>query len=80
MAGNVAEWVADWYEPTYHSEAALDNPRGPGTGTRRVFRGGSWLSADPKELRTTARASEEPGAQAEDIGVRCVADRLDDAR
>jgi formylglycine-generating enzyme required for sulfatase activity len=43
MHGNVWEWVQDWYGP-YTAAAAVD-PAGPSSGSRRVFRGGAWLSA-----------------------------------
>ncbi|MEK7818030.1 MAG: formylglycine-generating enzyme family protein, partial [Actinomycetota bacterium] len=44
MAGNVAEWVNDWYNETYYSTASLTNPSGPAEGDFRVLRGGSWFS------------------------------------
>ncbi len=58
MIGSVAEWCGDWYAP-YTSGAASD-PRGPGTGTKRVVRGGNvW--ATPEQLRSSTRFAEAPG-------------------
>ena len=42
MSGNVSEWVADWYSPSYYKESPYKNPKGPKTGSNKVFRGGSW--------------------------------------
>ena len=42
MAGNVAEWVADWYSSSYYASAPYDNPQGPTSGESRILRGGSW--------------------------------------
>ncbi len=43
MAGNVAEWVQDWYNPNYYKEAPLSDPQGPPRGAIKGMRGGSWL-------------------------------------
>jgi formylglycine-generating enzyme required for sulfatase activity len=76
MAGNVAEWAGDWYDPRYYSEqaqgAAVD-PIGPPLGEEKVVRGGSW-DAVPFFSRTMHRQSRQPGDPAPWLGFRCVAD------
>ncbi len=44
MAGNVWEWVADWYSESYYAASPSQNPLGPDSGQYRVLRGGSWGS------------------------------------
>jgi formylglycine-generating enzyme len=73
LAGNVEEWVADWFAPTYPKASAV-NPQGPDSGERRVVRGGSYLRARPW-LRTTARSLEAPQARRPWIGFRCARSR-----
>jgi formylglycine-generating enzyme required for sulfatase activity len=50
MAGNAAEWVNDYYDPSYYSHSALKDPQGPTEGKKHVFRGGSFMSESSAEL------------------------------
>lgn len=70
MAGNVAEWVADWFDPNYYLSAAVINPLGPEQGEFRVQRGGSWLS-QTHVIRTAYRLWNYPDSSFEGIGFRC---------
>jgi iron(II)-dependent oxidoreductase len=44
MAGNVVEWVADFYDEEYYRHGSAKNPTGPDAGKFRVIRGGGWHS------------------------------------
>jgi eukaryotic-like serine/threonine-protein kinase len=70
MAGNVWEWVNDWYFESYYSASPGSNPLGPATGTYRVLRGGSW-PLDPRYVRAAYRAWDSPSIQFADLGFRC---------
>ncbi|MBE2223675.1 MAG: SUMF1/EgtB/PvdO family nonheme iron enzyme [Anaerolineae bacterium] len=70
MAGNVMEWVSDWYAFRYYSEGSDTNPMGPPEGEFKSFRGGSWLST-AEEVVSTARANFDPLVNQANLGFRC---------
>ena len=69
MSGNVFEWCSDWYGNTYYASSPLTNPTGPGSGSFRVFRGGSWVY-NWNYVRSSYRGYVGPGYTNEDIGFR----------
>ena len=74
MAGNLSEWVADWYVEDYYSKSPERNPKGPGNGTKRVLRGGSWPN-NPNGLYTWRRLPYDPMETFPEFGFRCARDR-----
>ena len=70
MAGNVWEWVSDWYSPNYYERAEYINPQGPDSGIMRIVRGGAWVNADGRYLRCAYRHKVPPDSYAYSIGFR----------
>jgi formylglycine-generating enzyme required for sulfatase activity len=71
MAGNLYEWVNDWYETDYYRQSPLTNPTGPVTGISKVARGGSW-NDDGVDARVANRNAGEPSQGYDDVGFRLV--------
>ena len=75
MAGNVSEWVSDWFDPSYYRQGINVNPQGPEVGEMKVFRGGSWHE-DPEVARSAGRNAGLPERKSYLTGFRCAAKEI----
>ncbi len=70
MAGNVSEWIADYFEREYYAKSPAENPQGPAEGVYRIIRGGAW-SDQPKRVTVFFRNWVRPTQKQANIGFRC---------
>jgi formylglycine-generating enzyme required for sulfatase activity len=70
LAGNVREWINDWYDPGFYRASPYKNPTGPNKGMYVVMRGGRfdnvWTAA-----RVASRRTIGPNDYGAGIGFRC---------
>ena len=70
MAGNVSEWLKDWYSESYYSQCPTNNPTGPVSGDYRSLRGGSYAGWGSM-VNSTFREREDPSFGLDYLGIRC---------
>jgi iron(II)-dependent oxidoreductase len=68
QAGNVREWVADWWDE--YPSGAVTNPTGPPSGSGRVLRGGDWSDNDFSLMSASRPGGHNPSARMHFLGFR----------
>jgi sulfatase modifying factor 1 len=71
LSGNIHEWCWDRYDKDYYKTSPADNPKGPGNGKNRSYRGGGACSR-AIWLRSCARFNLPPETKNHEIGFRIV--------
>jgi len=77
MAGNVWQWLQDWYHYSFHGTPTDGSAWESSAGTYRVVRGGSWYDGYAGNLRAAFRGGDDPGYRGGDIGIRLASERRD---
>ncbi len=76
MAGNVCEWVADWWSSYAASTVPLVDPTGPTSSSVRPVRGGAFSYTTESDLRSSWREASDPTNTNPTLGFRCARDPM----
>ena len=74
MAGNVFEWINDWYQLDYYKISPYKNPKGPDSGGFRLMKSGSWVEF-ASGVRISFKLGQSPGNTDTDSGFRIAKDK-----